>query len=97
MALVTARRKSVDYVQLYVTKAAFSCDIGGFVKRSKYPVVLHANIEDGGYWVECRTLPGCASQGDTIEEAFEMIKDAIEGHLEIMAEDEREAKARQTR
>ena len=67
------------------------------VKGRKYPVVLRADIEDSGYWVECPTLPGCASQGDTVEEALEMIKDAIEGHLEIMAEDERGAKARQTR
>jgi predicted RNase H-like HicB family nuclease len=31
-------------------------------------------------------LPGCASQGDTVEEALEMIKDAIEGHLEVVKE-----------
>ena len=31
--------------------------------------------------VECPELPGCASQGDTVEEALEMIKDAIAGHL----------------
>jgi len=52
-----------------------------------YEVILHPDLEDGGYWVECPALPGCASQGDTIEEALEMIKDAIKGHLEIMAED----------
>lgn len=53
------------------------------VKGKKYSVVLHPDTEDGGYWVECSSLPGCASQGDTIEEALEMIKDAIEGHLEV--------------
>jgi len=30
---------------------------------------------------------GCVSRGDTIEEALEMIKDAIEGHLDILEED----------
>lgn len=56
------------------------------VKGKKYDVILHPDTEDGGFWVECPSLPGCASQGDTIEEALEMIKDAIEGHLEILEE-----------
>lgn len=56
------------------------------VGRKSYDVVLHPDLEDGGFWVECPALPGCASQGDTIEETLEMIKDAIEGHLEILRE-----------
>lgn len=55
------------------------------VKGKAYSVVLHPDTEDGGYWVECPALPGCDSQGDTVEEALEMIKDAIKGHLEVMA------------
>lgn len=57
-----------------------------FVKGKYYDVILHSDLEDGGYWVECPELPGCASQGDTVEESLEMIKDAIIGHLEVMAE-----------
>jgi predicted RNase H-like HicB family nuclease len=56
----------------------------------KYEVTLHPDLEDGGYWVECPSLPGCSSQGDSIEEALDMIKDAIKGHLEV-AEEERQA------
>src|SRR4030066_2164284 len=56
------------------------------VKGKKYSVILHADTEDGGFWIECPTLRGCASQGDTIEEALERIKDAIIGHLEIAEE-----------
>jgi len=56
------------------------------VMRESYEVILHPDLEDGGFWVECPALPGCASQGDTIEEALEMIKDAISGHLEVLAE-----------
>ena len=56
------------------------------IKGKKYSVVLYPDTEDGGFWVECPSLPGCASQGDTIEEALEMIKDAIAGHLEITEE-----------
>jgi len=57
-----------------------------FVKGKYYDAILHSDIEDGGYWVECPELPGCSSQGDTVEESLEMIKDAIIGHLEVMAE-----------
>jgi len=52
------------------------------IKGKKYSVILHFDTEDRGYWVECPELAGCASQGDTVEEALEMIKDAIKGHLE---------------
>ncbi|MEW6188240.1 MAG: MerR family transcriptional regulator [Thermodesulfobacteriota bacterium] len=63
------------------------------VKKNKYPVILHADTEDGGYWVECPEIPGCASQGDTVEEALFMIKEAIEGCLEVITVKERVAKA----
>jgi predicted RNase H-like HicB family nuclease len=56
------------------------------VNRKAYDVILHPDTEDGGFWVECAALPGCASQGDTVEEALAMIKDAIKGHLEVEAE-----------
>ena len=38
--------------------------------------------EDGVFVAECPSLPGCRSQGDTIEEALENIKDAIELWIE---------------
>lgn len=62
------------------------------VNGREWPVILHADTEDGGYWVECPLLSGCSSQGDTVEEALEMIKDAIRGHLEILEEDSRKKK-----
>ena len=63
------------------------------IKGKKYSVVLHPDTEDGGFWVECPLLSGCASQGDTIEEALEMIKDAIAGHLEVVEEKRKVRKA----
>ena len=66
---------------------------GVTVRGKKHPVVLHPDTEDGGYRVECPSLPGCASQGDTVEEALEMIKDAIEGHLQVAEEKKRLKKA----
>jgi len=41
------------------------------VRGKLYEVILHPDLEDGGFWVECPALPGCASQGDTVEEALE--------------------------
>lgn len=63
------------------------------IRGKKYSVILHTDTEDGGYWIECPSLPGCASQGDTVEEALEMIKDAIKGHLEVLEEEKKVKKA----
>ncbi|MDA8210276.1 MAG: toxin-antitoxin system HicB family antitoxin [Clostridia bacterium] len=40
-----------------------------------YRVVLYPAVE-GGYVVEMPDLPGCLSQGETVEEAYTMIRDA---------------------
>lgn len=40
--------------------------------------------EEGGFSVFVPALPGCASQGETREEALAMIKEAIEGYLESL-------------
>lgn len=42
--------------------------------------------EDGIWIVECPSIPGCVSQGNTKEEALENIKEAISLCLEIRAE-----------
>jgi len=60
------------------------------LKRS-FKVILHPDLEDGGYWIECPELPGCSSQGDSVEEALDMIRDAIKGHLEVEEELKKEA------
>jgi len=44
--------------------------------------------EDGvGYTVEVPSLPGCYSQGDTLEEALTNIREAIEGFIEALEDD----------
>jgi predicted RNase H-like HicB family nuclease len=43
--------------------------------------------ETGGYVVSCPSLPGCHSQGETLDEAIANIKEAIELYLEVLAED----------
>ncbi len=51
-----------------------------------YTVVVHD--EDGGYWAEVPELPGCASQGRTVDELLTNIIDAIQGCLAVHFEDE---------
>ncbi len=60
------------------------------VVKREFKVVLHPDLEDGGYWIECPELSGCSSQGDSVEEALDMIKDAIKGHLEVEEEVKKE-------
>ena len=45
-----------------------------------YTVVL-VREEDGGYCVHVPALKGCHTEGDTLPEALEMAKDAIECYL----------------
>jgi predicted RNase H-like HicB family nuclease len=52
----------------------------------RYTVVVHP-AEEGGYWVDAPALPGCYSQGETVEEALESIREAIEAHLEVIREE----------
>lgn len=49
-----------------------------------FPVVMLPQPE-GGYFVQCPTLPGCYSQGETVEECLVNIREAIELVLEDMA------------
>ena len=52
----------------------------------KFKVILRPDAEDGGFNVSCPALPGCHSQGETMEEAMANIKEAIEGCLEVLNE-----------
>jgi predicted RNase H-like HicB family nuclease len=52
----------------------------------KYPVTFYPDPE-GGYVVEIEDLPGCISQGETLEEAVEMIEDARRCWLEVAYEE----------
>jgi predicted RNase H-like HicB family nuclease len=49
----------------------------------RYTVVLERE-EDGGYHAFCPALPGCHSQGDSLDEAMANIKEAMELYLESL-------------
>ena len=53
---------------------------------TEYTIIIHP-AEEGGYWVEVLTLPGCFSQGESIEEAMKNVKEAIELHIEGLMEE----------
>ena len=47
-----------------------------------YTVSVHEAIDEGGYWAEVLDLPGCASQGETMEELEANLLEAIEAVTE---------------
>ncbi len=49
------------------------------MKEYQLPIVFEKDQD--GYFVSCPALQGCYSQGDTYEEAFTNIQDAIKLHL----------------
>lgn len=61
-------------------------------KNLEYYMALPYTIEltsdpAGGWFAAIKELPGCISQGDTPEEALEMIRDAQAGWLSVALED----------
>lgn len=58
----------------------------GRMYNMKFQVVIEEDPEDGGYIVHCPALKGCWSQGDTIDEALDNIKEAIFGYLKTLNE-----------
>ncbi|MBW4686442.1 MAG: type II toxin-antitoxin system HicB family antitoxin [Komarekiella atlantica HA4396-MV6] len=48
----------------------------------KIKAIIHP-AEEGGYWAEVPALPGCITEGDTMEEVIANLKDAIEGWLDV--------------
>jgi predicted RNase H-like HicB family nuclease len=41
-------------------------------------IIVHA-AEEGGYWAEVPALPGCATQGESLQELLRNIAEAVEG------------------
>jgi predicted RNase H-like HicB family nuclease len=53
----------------------------------RYKVILEWDEEGQGYVVSVPALPGCFTQGGTIEEAMERAKEAIAGHLAALVQE----------
>jgi predicted RNase H-like HicB family nuclease len=52
------------------------------LKRVLLSTSIH-EAEEGGFWAEVPAIPGCATQGDTIEELISNISEAVEACLSI--------------
>jgi predicted RNase H-like HicB family nuclease len=48
----------------------------------KLKIIVH-EAEEGGFWAEVPSIPGCATQGDTFEELLHNLYEAIEGCLSV--------------
>jgi predicted RNase H-like HicB family nuclease len=48
----------------------------------KIKVVVH-EADEGGFWAEVPAIPGCATQGETMEELLRNLHEAIEGCLSV--------------
>lgn len=57
------------------------------MKERRYTIILHPDPEEGGFTVTVPALPGCVTQGETVEEAMAMAKDAIELYIESLLAD----------
>ena len=53
-----------------------------------YKVNVIVEKDEHGYYAYCPELEGCQTQGDSLEEILENIKEAIELYLDTLSEDE---------
>ena len=51
----------------------------------KIKIVVH-EAEEGGYWAEVPSIPGCVTEGDSFEELLSNLYEAIEGCLSVDVE-----------
>jgi predicted RNase H-like HicB family nuclease len=63
---------------------AFKAGMTGDLMKLK--VIVH-EAEEGGYWAEVPSIPGCATQGETFDELLRNIYEAVEGCLSIDLDD----------
>jgi antitoxin HicB len=56
-------------------------------REYEYTVLLHPDEEAGGFTVTVPALPGIVTEGDTLEEALDMAREAIALYLEDLVAD----------
>nr|VFK50555.1 MAG: Predicted nuclease of the RNAse H fold, HicB family [Candidatus Kentron sp. TC]VFK56711.1 MAG: Predicted nuclease of the RNAse H fold, HicB family [Candidatus Kentron sp. TC] len=56
--------------------------LGKWENTMKLKVVVH-EAEEGGFWAEVPSIPGCATQGDSFDELLGNIYEAVEGCLSV--------------
>ena len=48
----------------------------------KLKVIVH-EAEEGGFWAEVPSIPGCSTQGENFEELLHNLYEAVEGCLSV--------------
>jgi predicted RNase H-like HicB family nuclease len=48
--------------------------------------VIVYDAEEGGYWAEVPSIPGCATQGETMDELIRNVREAVRGCLSVAVE-----------
>jgi predicted RNase H-like HicB family nuclease len=61
--------------------------VGSEDENMLYPIAILPGNDQHAWGVEVPDIPGCFSAGDDLDDAMAMAREAIEGHLEILAED----------
>jgi predicted RNase H-like HicB family nuclease len=61
---------------------------GGF--KMKFTIAIEAGTKKTAFGVVVPDLPGCFSAGDTVEDAFDNVREAIKVHCEILAEERKD-------
>ena len=59
----------------------------------KYRIYFYYDPEYRGYVADAMDLPGCVSQGKTMEDAKQNIKDAINAYIEVECEKSAEGRS----
>ena len=77
--LDTMTRRGLQGLSFAATTAYLSVPQGAVMK---FKLIVH-EAEEGGYWAEVPAVPGCASEGETMEELLANIREAIEGCLSV--------------
>lgn len=52
-----------------------------------YTIIMEPDSEEGGYTVTVPALPGCITQGETLEQCIERAREAIAGYIESLKMD----------
>ena len=81
-AFQTNGRESPDKIGEIASAVVGMAGNGPDILIDDLTAYAHA-AEEGGYWAEVPTLPGCLTQGETLDEVVENLNDAIRGWLSV--------------
>lgn len=56
-------------------------------------LIIYHPAEEGGYWCEVPSLPGCFAQGETLDELIEEAREAIISHRDALRAEGNELEA----